>query len=127
MTETETSRPCCELSDYAPHICLVCHYQHCHCPGGTPGPLVGTPVDLLALARERIRHDHAYPMEIFDEDHPHHCPGCDVEKAIDEVIEVATAVTRLDVIKAILATKEFTGAPDAEIVAALRYWVRTYG
>ncbi len=24
---------------YAGHVCLSCYYQHCHCPGGTPGPL----------------------------------------------------------------------------------------
>ncbi len=33
------SEDCCDLTDYAAHICLECGYQHCHCPGGTPGPL----------------------------------------------------------------------------------------
>lgn len=35
-------------------------------------------VDLLKEAVERIRHDHAYPMEVG----PHHCDGCDLEAKI---------------------------------------------
>lgn len=34
--------------------------------------------DLLNRCHPRIRHDHAYPMEIYDEAHPHHCPGDDL-------------------------------------------------
>lgn len=39
---------------------------------------------LLGRARGRIRHDHAYPFEINPD---HHCPGCDVEKAIDRAVQ----------------------------------------
>lgn len=37
---------------------------------------------LLRRAHDRIRHDHAYPMEVG----PHHCDGCDLRDEIAEFI-----------------------------------------
>lgn len=34
------------------------------------------------IAEKRIRHDHAYPMEIG----PHHCDGCDLQDDIDAAL-----------------------------------------
>lgn len=46
---------CCDSSDYAPHVCTECEYQHCHCEGGTPGPTgIG---DLEREVREAILAD----------------------------------------------------------------------
>lgn len=42
---------------------------------------------LVARASERIRHDHAYPMEVG----PHHCEGCvlevDLRTVVNDIIE----------------------------------------
>lgn len=58
-------------SDYN-HLCPWCSLDTAHA--------------LLARARPRIRHDHAYPMEIIDAEHPHYCPGCAIEADIDAAI-----------------------------------------
>lgn len=44
------------------------------------------PVGLLSAALARVRHDHAYPMEISSVDNPHHCPGCDLETGLRAAI-----------------------------------------
>lgn len=45
--------------------------------------IVATTLPLLERALERVRHDHAWPMEVSDY---HHCDGCDLEVHLQEAI-----------------------------------------
>lgn len=48
---------------------------------------VKVPKPLLRAARERIRHDHGYSMEVYDAGNPHRCDGCEVEDYLDACLE----------------------------------------
>lgn len=48
---------------------------------------IPVPVVLLTALRERVRHDHAYPMEMLDN---HHCAGCELEAELDLLLEPAS-------------------------------------
>jgi hypothetical protein len=53
---------------------------------GSPYEFVGVEKKFLEEVGGRIRHDHAYPMEISDN---HHCKGCEIETIIKVLLKDA--------------------------------------